>query len=115
MRWNVTLLDEVRADLGSVAAQPLALDATTRKWINSGAAFEASVQDVSVSETYSIGQSLDTEVITLYADYTSTGALPMTVKQRVRVEGKEWHVINAVRVPAVQAEAGVTYTLQRAS
>lgn len=109
----MTLLDETRAELGTVTAQPLALNATTRRWEPSGATFEASVLDYSGRETYQLGQTLDVELMRMFTDFIDTGTLPVAVKARVRLEGKDWQVLGAKRIPLEQDEAGVIYDLQR--
>lgn len=109
----MTLLDETRSDLGTVTAQPLALNQTSRRWEPNGATFEASILDLSGRETYALGRPIDTEMVRMFTDYTSAGALPVGIKGRVRIEGKDWQVLGAKRVPKEQDEAGCIYDLQR--
>lgn len=109
----MTLLDEVREELGVVQAQPLALDETSRRWLPSGLAFEASVLDYSGRETFALGQTLDTELMRMFADFRADGTLPVSVKARVRVEGKDWQVLGSKRISG--DERGVVYDLSRVS
>jgi hypothetical protein len=106
-------LDETREELGTVQAQPLALNATTRRWEPTGATFEASVLDYSGRETYALGQTLDTELMRMFSDFAADGALPVSVKARVRVEGKDWHVLGSKRIPG--DDPGAVYDLSRAT
>lgn len=109
----MSLLAEVREELGTVTAQPLARNETTRLWEPAGLVFEASVLDYSGRETFALGQTLDIELMRMFADFRTDGTLPVSVKARVRVEGKDWQVLGSKRIPG--DEAGVVYDLSRVS
>ena len=109
----MTLLDETRSELGSVTAQPLVMNPTSRRWVAAGGSFEASVMDLSGRETIALGRSVDTEVVRMYCDFNASGIPPLGVKARVRVEGKDWQVLGVRRIPKEQDEAGAVYELER--